>query len=302
MYGYKSGISDNGIRVLITLYVPMDAKTNFERKNIKNKLFAKYRVNKASVIRIQDDNLKNYKTAKSLFSNEKIIYNVGSYVLSKFNDNIDIVQGEGIHLFLDDEIALNYGRKIFTQKWKHDPNLYMTFFCNGNTKEKIKYLYDNTHGFYNKNIELFFENGKHRLIENYKNNQKQGLWTEWYHTGKMKSYCEYADGLKQGIERIFFTNDHRKFYISYDKGILDGRFQSWHINGNIEIDCNYSKGILVDDYKKYDKNGKIIINKKYPPSYLSVKLDTDVEDALLLTENFIKEIYKNTKLINFYDY
>jgi antitoxin component YwqK of YwqJK toxin-antitoxin module len=300
MYGYKSGITEDGIRVLISLYIPMDAKTNFERKNVKNKLFAKYRVNKATVLRIQDDNLKSYVSAKSLFSNEKIKYVVGGQVISNFNDNIEIVNSEGIHLFLDNEVAINYGRKIFTQIWKHDLNLFMTFFNNGNTKERINYLYDNTTGFYNQKIELFFENGKHKLIENIRNNQKNGLCTKWYHTGKVKSYCEYEDGLKNGIERIFFANAHRKFYITYVKGILDGKFTSWHMNGNIEIDCNYSYGILCDDYKKYDKNGKLIFYKKYPLGYYNIKLQEN--DAKRLTENIVNEIFRAARLVNYYDY
>ena len=303
MYGYKSGMTDQGIRVLISLYIPMDAKTNFERKNVKNKLFAKYRVNKATVLKIQDDNLKNYISAKSLFSDEKIIYIVGGQVVSKFNENIEIVMGEGIHLFLDNDVALNYGRKIFTQIWKHDPNLYMSFFSNGNTKERTTFVNLGNLGF-NQKTELFFENGKQKLVENYKNNQKNGLCIEWYHTGKVKSYCEYENGLKHGIERIFFTNNHRKFYITYANGILNGKFNSWYMNGNIELDCNYSYGTLCDEYKKYDKNGKLVFNKKYPSSYIGERDRKSLieNDAKRLSENIVKEIYRAAKLVNYYDY
>jgi len=296
MYGYKSGISNNNIRVLITLYIPADAKTNFERKSVRNKLFAKYRVNKANVLRIQDDNLKNYDSAKSLFNDEKITYIVGSKVNSNFNNDIEVIQGEGIHIFLDSDVALNYCRKIFTQKWTHDINLYMTFFSNGNTKERITYMNQGE----NKKIELFYDTGKIKSLENIRNYLKNGLCMDWYHTGKVKSYCEYENGLKNGIERIFFTNAHRKFYITYVKGILDGKFTSWYMNGNIEIECNYSYGILCDEYKKYDKNGKLIIYKKYQPSYIGVKLLEN--DAKILTENIVNEIYRAARLVNYYDY
>jgi hypothetical protein len=296
MYGYKSGISDNNIRVLISLYIPPDAKTNFERKSVRNKLFAKYRVNKATVLRIQDDNLKNYNTAKSLFNDEKITYIVGAQVISNFNNDIEIIQGEGIHIFLDSDVARNYCRKIFTQKWTHDINLYMTFFSNGNTKERITYMNQGE----NKKIELFYDTGKIKSLENIRNYLKNGLCMDWYHTGKVKSYCEYENGLKNGIERIFYTNAHRKFYITYNMGILDGKFTCWHINGEIELDCNYSNGVLCDEYKKYDKFGKLILYKKYPPPYLSIKLEEN--DAKILTENIVNEIYRAAKLVNYYDY
>jgi antitoxin component YwqK of YwqJK toxin-antitoxin module len=296
MYGYKSGISDNNIRVLISLLIPSDAKNNFERKSVKNKLFAKYRVNKATVLRIQDDNLKNYDLARSLFNDEKITYIVGAKVNSNFNNDIEVIQGEGIHIFLDSDVALNYGRKIFTQIWKHDINLYMTFFSNGNTKERITYINQGE----NKKIEIFYDTGKIKSLENIRNYLKNGLFMEWYHTGKVKSYCEYENGLKNGIERIFYTNDHRKFYITYNMGILDGKFTCWHINGEIELDCNYSNGVLCDEYKKYDKFGKLILYKKYPTAYLSIKLQKN--DAKILTENIVNEIYRAAKLVNYYDY
>jgi antitoxin component YwqK of YwqJK toxin-antitoxin module len=296
MYGYKSGISNDGIRVLISLYIPSDAKTNFERRSVRNKLFAKYRVNKATVLRIQDDNLKNYNTAKSLFNDEKITYIVGAQVNTNFNNDIEVIQGEGIHIFLDSDVARNYCRKIFTQKWTHDINLYMTFFSNGNTKERITYMNQGE----NKKIELFYDTGKIKSLENIRNYLKNGLYMEWYHTGKVKSYCEYENGLKNGIERIFYTNAHRKFYITYNMGILDGKFTCWHINGEIELDCNYSNGVLCDEYKKYDKFGKLILYKKYPPPYLSIKLQEN--DAKILTENIVNEIYRAAKLVNYYDY
>jgi antitoxin component YwqK of YwqJK toxin-antitoxin module len=296
MYGYKSGISNNNIRVLITLYIPADAKTNFERKSVRNKLFAKYRINKATVLKIHDDDLKNYDSAKSLFNDEKITYIVGAKVNSNFNNDIEVIQGEGIHIFLDSDVALNYCRKIFTQKWTHDINLYMTFFSNGNTKERITYMNQGE----NKKIELFYDTGKIKSLENIRNYLKNGLCMDWYHTGKVKSYCEYENGLKNGIERIFYTNAHRKFYITYNMGILDGKFTCWHINGELELDCNYSNGVLCDEYKKYDKNGKLILYKKYLPAYLSIKLHEN--DAKILTENIVNEIYRAAKLVNYYDY
>jgi antitoxin component YwqK of YwqJK toxin-antitoxin module len=83
-------------------------------------------------------------------------------------------------------------------------------------------------------------------------------------------------------------------------GILDGKFTCWHINGELELDCNYSNGVLCDEYKKYDKNGKLILYKKYLPAYLSIKLHEN--DAKILTENIVNEIYRAAKLVNYYDY
>jgi hypothetical protein len=174
---YKSGLSDNNNRVLITLFIPVRAKTNIFRKNIINKLYAKYRTDLALVVSIVDDNYTQYIKARSAFYNETIIYKIGSLIKSEFNPNINIVNGKGIHFFIDRNIALNYGRPILEQKWIHNyintPNLYQSFYSNGSLKERIKYtLKDNK--ILNEHVEVWYENGYRKFIDNYILGKKNG--------------------------------------------------------------------------------------------------------------------------------
>ena len=114
MIGYKIGqiiLGNTQIKVLITLEIPNDAQTNLNRTNIKHKEYAKYRCNKALVISKKDKKENKHENAFSSIYNEKSIeYKVGEKVEEpNYDKDIDIVCGEGIHFFLNKEIAMLYG-------------------------------------------------------------------------------------------------------------------------------------------------------------------------------------------------
>jgi hypothetical protein len=106
MLGYK--IARHGAkRVLITLEIPEDAKTNLYRPSIVNKETAKYRTNKAKVLKIEDADGKSYDTATtSIYNKKKLTYRVGEVVEEPaFDPMLEVVCTEGIHFFLDKHVA-----------------------------------------------------------------------------------------------------------------------------------------------------------------------------------------------------
>ncbi len=92
MIGYKIGTND-GMRVLVTLEISKDAKTNLDRTDIKDKEYAKYRCDRCKVLSIEDTDGNRYQSAKNSFYDKKIIeYKVGEDVIeSNFNKDINIV-------------------------------------------------------------------------------------------------------------------------------------------------------------------------------------------------------------------
>ena len=268
--GYKSAFSkkelfevdsleedSKEIRVIVTLLIPMNAKTNHERKNIFNPIYAKYRTNSAKVINIIDENGKEYNEAYTAFYEKKIIYKLNEIVKSEFDNNINVVCGTGIHFFLNKFVAYNYSRKMFEQKW-NEPNLYQTFYNNGQIKERINYLYDESYGFIKKYVELWFENGKKWKVESYNHEYKNGPFSEWYKDGTLKYECYYINDNKNGYERFYYYNGQRKLYIHYNNGTMHGRCNLWYFNGKVNIECEFNNNLLCDNYKKWNKFGKLI--------------------------------------------
>jgi len=244
-------------RVIVTLLIPMNAKTNHERKNIFNPLYAKYRTNCARVIYIEDENGNHYKEAYTAFYEKKIIYKLDEIVKTDFDNNINVVCGTGIHFFLNKSLAYNYGRKIFEQKWE-EPNLYQTFYNNGHIKERINYIHDTNYGFIKKYVELWFENGKKWKVESYNHDLKNGPFNEWYKDGTLKYDCYFINNNKNGYERFFYYNGQRKLYVHYNNGVMHGRCNLWYFNGKVNIECEFNKDLICNNYKKWNSFGKLI--------------------------------------------
>jgi hypothetical protein len=254
------------IRVTITLLIPMNAKTNYDRKNIINPIYTKYRTNCARVIYIEDEYGNQYKEAYTAFYEKKIIYKLNEIVKTEYDDNINVVCGKGIHFFLNKFVAFNYGRKMFEQKW-NEPNLYQTFYNNGQIKERINFIYDESYGFIKKYVELWFENGKKWKVESYNHEYKNGPFSEWYKDGTLKYECYYINDNKSGYERFFYYNGQRKLYVHYNNGTMHGRCNLWYFNGKVNIECEFNKDLLCDNYKKWNKFGKLINEENYDKVY-----------------------------------
>ena len=292
MNAYKSGITSNNIRVLITLFIPVRAKTNMTRKNIIYKLFAKYRCNVAKVLSIIDENNISYTSATSAFYFEPIIYRVGETIKLEFDENINIVSGKGIHFFIDKLMAINYNKPILEQKWPLYKNLYQDFYSNGRLKQRIKYTIENNE-IYHKYIEVWYENGYRKYSINYILDQKNGIFNEWYINGQFKLSCNYFNDAKYGIEKRFYENGNKESFISYLDGVLHGIYKEWYENGNVRKETIYCYGdeqlintILPNNRVNYFLKYKSI-EDEIIPKQVNLKLNNQSKLRL------IKDINKN---------
>ncbi len=53
---------------------------------------------------------------------------------------------------------------------------------------------------------------------NLKNNQKDGLWTEWYPNGKKSSETHYKNGRKDGLSTHWHENGQKSWEDHYKNG------------------------------------------------------------------------------------
>jgi antitoxin component YwqK of YwqJK toxin-antitoxin module len=191
MEGYKIGYTNNR-KVLITLIIPKNAKTNKDRTNIIDKKHAKYRCNLAYVKEIIDMYNKEYDSATSFYFNKKLLYEKDKIVNSDFDNDINVEAGEGIHYFIDRETALNYKIPILYQEWKNESMTYKDFYGNGQVHKKIKYYLDiDKKNIIYKIIQEYFKNGQIRKSYNLAINKYDGSYTEWYENGIMKKRLTY---------------------------------------------------------------------------------------------------------------
>ena len=188
--GYKIGFTNNR-KVLIKLLIPYDAITNKNRHAIVDSKYAKYRCNKALFVYIIDMYENEYDNAISYYSKNKLLYEKNKIILSKFDHDITIENSEGIHYFIDKEIALNYKIPILYQEWKEENNIYKDYYGNGQLRKKIKFFLDDNNKIIYKNVQEYFINGQIKKDYNLDINKYDGLYREWYKSGLMKKRLTY---------------------------------------------------------------------------------------------------------------
>jgi antitoxin component YwqK of YwqJK toxin-antitoxin module len=199
--------------VIVTLEIPKDAKTNLHRKNIINPYKAKYRCNKAKVLKIED--VKKNKVYHFAYSHypKKLFYIPGEVTVeNNYNEDINVIDGEGIHFYLDKYVALyNNVRTIkegFVERW----------WPNGNKASECN-------------------------IIDYK---KEGLYQEWNKENHLKSVeCFYKNDKLVGVYKEWWENGQKRTECNYKDGNLDGLFQRWFDNGEKWEECTYRDGEKV---------------------------------------------------------
>ena len=237
MIGYKIASTDNK-RVLVTLEIPVDSNTNLNRADIKDKEFAKYRCDKAKVLSIEDNEGNKYVSARSIMYDKKIVeYNVNEEVKEpNYDKDINIVCGEGIHFFLNKEIALFYRLDNVEngelKKWYH----------NGQLMEECTYKDGKPDGKYKK----YYINGQLMEECTYKDGKSDGEYKSWYENGKLSQEATYEDG-----------KIHGKYKMYYENGQLDRKYEKYHKDGQLREECMFVNNEYHGKHRLWNENGKL---------------------------------------------
>ena len=217
MIGYKIAQvqlnEQDSRRVLVTLEISNDDinfKSNLHRKDIVDSTKAKYRCNKAKVLKIEDTEGKEYPEATThCYQDKQLKYVVGEEVEEKnYNTDIEVVCGEGIHFFLDKELALLYNLNGVKD------GLYQKWWDNG---QKLK--------------ECTYRDGK-----------LEGIYQEFWENGQKMEETTYRDGKLKGIYQSWFNNGQKWVECTYRDDKLEGLCKVWNFNGELIKECTYRDG------------------------------------------------------------
>ena len=156
-----------------------------------------------------------------------------------------------------------------------------TTFCGGKTREEIEKRYNNgskkivaiyngeeVDGIIVKRIS-YFQNGKVRNEENYKDEKPDGKWTtynesgkityeEYYKDGKAYSYLVYSGYGQKINEANFVDGKIQEEFIYYNSGELRRSIQYHHTNK-----------FNISSHKKYYKDGSLLESIEYKNGILN---------------------------------
>jgi len=186
MIGYKIAQNDYK-RVLVTLEIPNDARTNIDRDYIVNKEYASYRCDRAKVIDIEDISGNKYTMAKTAFyKNKSLTYKLGETIIeANYDNNINEIYTGGIHFFLDKEQALLYGL------YKLDNGDFKEWYPNGQIRTQQTYK----DGVLNGPCNYWFDNGLAELTSYYIEGQLNSEYKRWFCKGQLLEHKTYKNGI-----------------------------------------------------------------------------------------------------------
>lgn len=186
---------------------------------------------------------KNYKYIKSEYNEEDSVL---TYYYNKEN------WGLNVKVSTDTELNSNtYNLNFYkTNGLLDSENGYKTFSYG---RYKSKYFLKN--GKYEGRFESYDEFGSHKIINFYKNGNRNGLETEWWidDENNFKSTVNYKNDFQEGF-KITYKNGIIFKKEFYKNGILDGEYLRYDSNQKIELKANYKNGLLNGDF--YDNHSK----------------------------------------------
>jgi hypothetical protein len=175
--GYKKARGEH----LIVLEIPSTVKHNMNRKNIKDKVFAKYRCSEAVVKEIINLTTGESVNEARSIQDRDFEYNLGQKVVPHiFEEDNEIVCGGGIHYFLNRQCAELYEMTVYEGEFK-------SWYDNGQM---------DTHCFY-------------------RDGQREGEFKTWHSNGQMDTQGFYRDGKREGEFKTWHPNgqmDTQGFY------------------------------------------------------------------------------------------
>ena len=109
------------------------------------------------------------------------------------------------------------------------------------------------------NVEVYTVKGT------YKNNDKDGTWSEFYPDKSRKSISYYTSGLKTGkwLEYYNNQNNSKKFQGTYSNGLETGNHEWYYKNGSLKKSIQYNNGLKSGYHYEYYKDRKPKVEGQY---------------------------------------
>ncbi len=137
----------------------------------------------------------------------------------------------------------------------------------------------------------FFPSGKLKNETVYKDNKKQGIEVSWYASGCVKQESFYHNGVLEGPVTYYSRSCKKEQIENYNNGVKEGLEISYHSNGQIKSEGRFKKGNLDGVYKVYTKSGKFNFESRTTTG--PVEFEPVVEDTV--NNAFYKVMKRNPK-------
>ena len=135
-----------------------------------------------------------------------------------------------------------------------------------------KGIYLDENGFYNGKVvngkkdgvwSEFYSNGNIKSRGNFINGKKEGKFQYWFASGQIEREFFYLDDKIDGIDKAWFRNGQLAFEKSYENGKRHGMSQGWNAEGKKAYIDYYFRDALNNTSKIFNDNGMLERSREY---------------------------------------
>ena len=220
---------------IVTLQLLPDSVTNESRKEVVNSDYAKFRTNKAKVIKLVNPLTKESLDQDISLYDSFFIYKKGEIVSTYFDSSPDKVCGKGIHYFKTYKAALSW---YYYNNCCYTTGTYIGCWDNG--QKRCERTYKN--GKLDGPRRGWYDSSQLKYEETCKNGELDGSGRGWYESGLPEYEGTYKNGYPDGTWRDWYESGQIKSERTYKHGNLDGTWKSWNESGQMEFEGTYKNG------------------------------------------------------------
>ena len=161
-----------------------------------------------------------------------------------------------IHFYPSEKEALI--KNIYFEKNNLKNGAYINYFKNGLTNQKGTYKSGKKEGlwtyfYYTKDSKI----SKKEKEVHYKNDLKNGLYTEWHQNGQKKKQITYQDDNQEGIGLTWYENGQKSSEMFFEDHLPEGENKMWFENGQLKALAVFRQGKREGIVKGWYENGQL---------------------------------------------
>jgi antitoxin component YwqK of YwqJK toxin-antitoxin module len=146
----------------------------------------------------------------------------------------------------------------------------------------------------------WYENGQKKSEGNYKDGNREGLWTVWFENGQKNRETNFKGGKGDGLVTGWYEDGQKELEGSYKGGKLEGLFITWYENGQKEFEGNFNDGKLEGLWTGCNEEGNVIKNETYTEHSFNIILkDEDYTIGKIIEFIIFSKFVEHDKKCNF---
>ena len=171
----------------------------------------------------------------------------------KVSDNItekNLEDDEYLFVFKNEKLEMVFKKEILNGKF-----IILSYMYENGKKSRIVCLSRENTVYYG-TVKYFRENGTPLYSGQFYAGKMEGMYKEYYDSGKILKEVYISNDKENGPEKIYYENGKISSIKNYKNGVVDGEYIEYYTDGELKLKGSYKNGLRDGEFKTYLMNAK----------------------------------------------